>query len=395
MVSSKPSRRICSISTPSWSSPRPATSKASNSLLSVTLMATLPSASRYSRSRICREVTFFPDRPASGPSLMRKVIASVGGSTGIAGSGPVSSGAPIVSGTVASVMPAMAMMSPASASSTGTRSRPRNDISLVSRPVSSTEPSARSTFSGIFSLARPCSIRPVSTRPRNGSASRMEATMAKGASALTVGGGTWRRISSNNADRSLRGPSSETSAQPCRPEAYSIGKSSCASLAPRAANRSNTSLCTSSGRASPRSTLLTTTMGCRPRARALPTTNLVCGSTPSAASTRTIAPSTMFRMRSTSPPKSAWPGVSTMLMRVTPSPVGQVTEVHLARMVMPRSRSRSPRSSARSATCWCARNAPDWRSNWSTRVVLPWSTWAIMATLRMFMGFARNCAPHT
>ena len=142
--------------------------------------------------------------------------------------------------------------------------------------------------------------------------------MANGAAASTVGAGTWRTTNSNIAERSLRGPSSDSSAQPCRPDAYSIGKSSCASSAPRAANRSNTSVCTSSDRASLRSTLLTTTMGCSPRANALPTTNLVCGSTPSAASTRTMAPSTMFRMRSTSPPKSAWPGVSTMLMRCVP-----------------------------------------------------------------------------
>ena len=44
---------------------------------------------------------------------------------------------------------------------------------------------------------------------------------------------------------------------------------------------------------------------------------MVCGSGPSEASTRTTTPSTMLRMRSTSPPKSAWPGVSTMLMRVS------------------------------------------------------------------------------
>ena len=67
------------------------------------------------------------------------------------------------------------------------------------------------------------------------------------------------------------------------------------------------------------------------------TTNLVCGSGPSAASTSTSAPSTILRMRSTSPPKSAWPGVSTMLIRVS----FQTSEVALARMVMPRSRSRS------------------------------------------------------
>ena len=71
----------------------------------------------------------------------------------------------------------------------------------------------------------------------------------------------------------------------------------------------------------------------RPTFSALPTTNLVCGIGPSAASTSTIAPSTIDRMRSTSPPKSAWPGVSTMLMRVS----FQSTEVALARMVMPRS----------------------------------------------------------
>jgi hypothetical protein len=40
-------------------------------------------------------------------------------------------------------------------------------------------------------------------------------------------------------------------------------------------------------------------------------------------------------MRSTSPPKSAWPGVSTMLMRVP----FHSTEVGLAKIVMPRSRS--------------------------------------------------------
>ena len=100
------------------------------------------------------------------------------------------------------------------------------------------------------------------------------------------------------------------------------------------------------GRASGRSTLLMTTIGLRPTLSAFDTTNLVCGSGPSAASTSTSAPSTMLRMRSTSPPKSAWPGVSTMLMRVS----SQWIEVTLARMVMPRSRSRSLESMARSAT---------------------------------------------
>ena len=61
----------------------------------------------------------------------------------------------------------------------------------------------------------------------------------------------------------------------------------------------------------------------------------------------------------------------------------QTTEVALARMVMPRSRSRSFESMARSATCWLSRNVPLCFSRQSTSVVLPWSTCAMIATLRI------------
>ena len=40
---------------------------------------------------------------------------------------------------------------------------------------------------------------------------------------------------------------------------------------------------------------------------------------------------------------------------------------------------------ARSATFWFSRNEPDWESRRSISVVLPWSTWAMMAILRKFM----------
>src|SRR6185312_6366882 len=50
---------------------------------------------------------------------------------------------------------------------------------------------------------------------------------------------------------------------------------------------------------------------------------------------------------------------------------------------MPFSRSRSMESITRSATSWLARNTPDCQSIASTSVVLPWSTWATMATFRM------------
>src|SRR4051812_5352580 len=63
--------------------------------------------------------------------------------------------------------------------------------------------------------------------------------------------------------------------------------------------------------------------------------------------------------------------------------------VCLARIVMPFSRSRSPESMTRSTTAWLDRNAPVWRSIASTRVVLPWSTCATMATLRRSARMAR------
>ena len=60
----------------------------------------------------------------------------------------------------------------------------------------------------------------------------------------------------------------------------------------------------------------------RPASRAssaLRRTKRVCGSGPSLASTSSRTPSTIVRPRSTSPPKSAWPGVSMMLNFVSPT----------------------------------------------------------------------------
>ncbi len=85
-------------------------------------------------------------------------------------------------------------------------------------------------------------------------------------------------------------------------------------------------------RASGRSILLMMTIGFRPAANAFLSTNRVCGSGPSAASTSTNAPSAIFRMRSTSPPKSACPGVSMRFTFTSPMRMPQF----LARIVMPR-----------------------------------------------------------
>ena len=78
-----------------------------------------------------RLVTLVPSVPASGESLTRKVIDSVGGSIGWAGSGAVTSGAQMVWATVASGSPARETMSPAVASSRATRSSPRKASTFV------------------------------------------------------------------------------------------------------------------------------------------------------------------------------------------------------------------------------------------------------------------------
>ena len=80
---------------------------------------------------------------------------------------------------------------------------------------------------------------------------------------------------------------------------------------------------TSSIRASGRSTLLTTTITGSLASRALRSTKRVWGSGPSDASTSSTTPSTMDNPRSTSPPKSAWPGVSiTLMVMVSPFAAG-------------------------------------------------------------------------
>ena len=97
-----------------------------------------------------------------------------------------------------------------------------------------------------------------------------------------------------------------------------------------------------------RSTLLTTRITGSRASSALRSTKRVCGSGPSLASTSSSTPSTIVSPRSTSPPKSACPGVSMMLILTPP----WWTAVFLARIVMPFSRSRSSESMTRVATSW-------------------------------------------
>ena len=136
------------------------------SAASVTRSATLPSASRSRRSRIMRLVTLSPSVPASGELLTMNDIETVGGSIGCASSGVSTEGSQKVSATVPLVRPAMATMSPASASSSGVRSRPRKARILVMRPLSISLPSPLSTLTAWFGLTEPEVMRPVMMRPR-------------------------------------------------------------------------------------------------------------------------------------------------------------------------------------------------------------------------------------
>ena len=240
-------------------------------------------------------------------------------------------------------------------------------------------------------------MRISASRPRNADASRLVTRACSGASGSPLGGGTcssaprtagpgWCRRGSGRRRAAWcwpprRARTRTASAGPARarrPAAASSSRSDATS-----SSRSWLASTTSAMRASGRSVLLTTRITGRCAASALRSTNRVCGSGPSDASTSSNTPSTIDSPRSTSPPKSAWPGVSMTLITVTvPSGSWRCTAVFLARMVMPFSRSRSPVSITRSCRSPRSCSAPDCRSIASTSVVLPWSTWATMATLR-------------
>ena len=170
-VSSKPSRRICSMRTASWSSPRPRTSKASLDSAGRTSIETLPRTSFSRRALIWRLVTYLPSRPASGEVLTPNVIRRVGASTSRRGSGRGSAGSVSVSPMVTSGRPATLTMSPGPASSMSTRSMPCAVWRLVTVPVrvtvrpGSTEPAVSSASSRTTLIRWPVRIVPFQIRP--------------------------------------------------------------------------------------------------------------------------------------------------------------------------------------------------------------------------------------
>ena len=364
-------------------SPRPITSNTPSSSVSLTRKATLCCSSFCKRSQIWRLVTNLPSRPAKGLVLTQKFMVKVGSSTFNIGRGAGFKGSVMVTPIPTSVIPLINTMSPGPASAACTRSRPWNVNTWLIRPFTGLPSKPSITTTSIMGLIVPWLIRPTPIRPTNVEKSSAEICNCKGALGSPFCAGTCFKIVLNKAD--ISGPHcspcapSSIDVQPLIPEAYTTGKSSCSSVAPSLSNKSNAAFTTKLGRDPGLSTLFTTRIGRNPKAKAFLVTKRVCGIGPSCASINSTTPSTIDKARSTSPPKSACPGVSTILMWV-PS---QLTAQFLAKMVMPRSRSIALLSITVSTTFSCSAKVPDWRKSWSTMVVLPWSTCAMIAILRI------------
>mmetsp|Transcript_5976 Transcript_5976/g.21569 ORF Transcript_5976/g.21569 Transcript_5976/m.21569 type:complete len:303 (-) Transcript_5976:245-1153(-) len=291
--------------------------------------ATSVSASALSRASICLPVSCFPSLPLRAESLTPNVMLNVGGSIGVDSRGSVTSTEHNVSVTVASPKPAIVTMSPLTHSSIATRVKLFEVKIFDTRPTSRTSPDCRFKACTLSpTLHDPFTTRPVTTRPRNGSRSIILTSIENGSFTSPLGAGTCSTSNFNSASM-LPLPSrtcfwhssSDALDAPARALAYATGKSNCSSSAPSEANKSNSWLSTASHPAfvtPSRSTLLITTTGFKPFFSAFPSTNFVCAIAPSLASTKSTHPSTISSARSTSPPKSACPGVSTALMRVEP-----------------------------------------------------------------------------
>ena len=190
-------------------------------------------------------------------------------------------------------------------------------------------------------------------------------------------------IVSNKQDKSVVSSAKSILAIPFFADAYTTGKSNCSSVAFNSINNSITWSTTFSGCAPGLSILFITTIGFSPNANDFFRTSLVCGIAPSNASTNSKTPSTVFKTLSTSPPKSACPGVSTMFILISPC----ITDVFLESIVIPLSFSWSFESITLSCTCSFSLNTWLCFNNASTSVVFPWSTCAIIAMFLIFWLF--------
>ncbi|MNY22527.1 hypothetical protein D3C86_1561450 [compost metagenome] len=136
-----------------------------SSPVSATRSATFDFSSRSRRSRSWRLVTNLPSRPASGDVFTQKFMVSVGSSTFSIGRASWASGAHTVQPIPSSSIPLISTMSPASASGTISRSRPRNFSTWLIRPLIGLPSGPNLTTTSCSDLARPREMRPTPILP--------------------------------------------------------------------------------------------------------------------------------------------------------------------------------------------------------------------------------------
>mmetsp|Transcript_9238 Transcript_9238/g.27198 ORF Transcript_9238/g.27198 Transcript_9238/m.27198 type:complete len:543 (+) Transcript_9238:86-1714(+) len=238
IISSKPSRRIVSISTVRWSSPRPYTWNESASPVSLSCSATFVSSSFSSLSRMFREVSSLPALPAKGDLFTPIEMDMVGSSTEIGSSGRGSAGSTRVSPMLNSLSPEKTTMSPADASSTALRpiASKTNSSEIFALFTGSPGPAERP--SGWPLATRPARTRPMPSRPMNGSDPMFEIWSCSEPAVSAAGAGRSRIFLSRG---SMLSETSSGSSPDCRliAEVYTIGKSVCSSEAPSSTKRSN------------------------------------------------------------------------------------------------------------------------------------------------------------
>mmetsp|Transcript_21977 Transcript_21977/g.47312 ORF Transcript_21977/g.47312 Transcript_21977/m.47312 type:complete len:275 (-) Transcript_21977:696-1520(-) len=199
IIISKPSRRIDSTSTVRWRSPRPKTCMVSESPVSLTCSATLVSISFSRRSRMLREVSSLPERPAKGDLLTDMAILIVGSSTSMGSRGRGSEGSTSVSPMLKSAMPEKTTISPAEASSTGLRPSASNAKSSETLHALGAFPGPWEMAMAVFFLMVPDLIRPMPSRPMKGSEAMFEICSCSGWLTSHSGLGRSRMQSSSGA----------------------------------------------------------------------------------------------------------------------------------------------------------------------------------------------------
>ena len=158
-----------------------------------------------------RLVTLSPSVPASGESLTRNDMVTVGGSIGCAWIGDLVLGA---RRRCRPPSPSRARrwttMSPASPISIGWRSRPRKARIFETRPVSTSLPSRSITLMVWFGFTSPTRCGPVTMRPRKGLASSSVPSIRNGPSSVLAGGTCLSTRSNSGARPWSLGPSGDS-----------------------------------------------------------------------------------------------------------------------------------------------------------------------------------------